>query len=104
MRSYLSVSAMAGGLLCGVLGLLLGANLVAGEINNKTSRAAWTQSVTRTRWLASKLGVSVGSLVLFGVPLCLTYTWWIGAVQYGSRITPNAFARDPSEVKADRNP
>jgi hypothetical protein len=83
---------VAGVLLCGVLGLLLGANLVASEIDRKTARAAWTQSVTRSRWFASKIIVSLGSLLVVGAPLCLTYIWWIGAVQYGSRVAPNAFA------------
>jgi len=86
--------AMAGGLLCGVLGLLLGVNLVASEIDRKTVRTAWTQSITRTRWLSSKIIVSLGSLLAVGLPLCFTHTWWIGAVNYGSRVAPNAFAYD----------
>ncbi len=77
-----------------VLGLLLGANLVAGEIDHKTVRVAWTQSISRSHWLTSKGVVSISSLLILAVPLCLTYTWWIGAVQYAPRVTTTAFAYD----------
>lgn len=59
-----------------VIGLFWGAPLVAGELEAGTFRLAWTQSVTRTRWLAVKLGV-VG-LISMGVTglLSLMVTWW----------------------------
>jgi ABC-type transport system involved in multi-copper enzyme maturation permease subunit len=38
-------------------GAFVGAPLVAREIENGTHRLAWTQAVTRTRWIASKLGL-----------------------------------------------
>ena len=41
----------------GIIGILWGAPLVAQELETGTYRLAWTQSVTRTRWLAVKLGV-----------------------------------------------
>src|SRR5439155_7214264 len=41
----------------GVIGIFWGAPLVAREFENGTYRLAWTQSVSRTRWLAAKLGV-----------------------------------------------
>jgi ABC-type transport system involved in multi-copper enzyme maturation permease subunit len=43
----------------GVLGLFWGAPLVAGELEAGTFRLAWTQSVTRTRWLAARAGLAV---------------------------------------------
>ena len=43
-----------------IIGIFWGAPLVARELETGTYRLAWTQSVTRTRWLAVKLAV-VGS-------------------------------------------
>ena len=41
-----------------IIGVFWGAPLVARELEAGTHRLAWTQSVTRTRWLAIKLGVT----------------------------------------------
>src|ERR1700734_2976292 len=41
-----------------VIGMFWGAPLVASELEDGTFRLAWTQSVTRTRWLAVRLGVA----------------------------------------------
>jgi hypothetical protein len=40
-----------------VIGTFWGAPLVARELETGTHRLAWTQSVTRTRWLATKLAI-----------------------------------------------
>jgi hypothetical protein len=53
-----------------------GAPLIAREFENGTHRLAWTQSVTRTRWLAAKLAVvGLASVVVTGL-LSLLVTWW----------------------------
>lgn len=39
-----------------VLGILAGAPLVAHELETRTSDFAWTQAITRRRWLAVKAG------------------------------------------------
>ena len=41
----------------GLIGLFWGAPLITREIETGTFRLAWTQSVTRTRWLAVKIGL-----------------------------------------------
>jgi ABC-type transport system involved in multi-copper enzyme maturation permease subunit len=41
-----------------VIGLFWGAPLIARELETGTSALAWSQSVTRTRWLAVKLAVA----------------------------------------------
>ena len=38
-----------------ILGIFLGAPLIARELETGTYRLAWTQSVTRTRWLTVKV-------------------------------------------------
>ena len=60
----------------GIIGIFWGAPLVARELETGTFRLAWTQSVTRTRWLAVKLGVvGVASMAVAGL-LSLLVTWW----------------------------
>ena len=74
-----------------VLGLVLGANLVASEIDRNTVRTAWTQSMTRNRWFITKVAVGLASLILLAVPLCVTASWWISASHYTTRIQTNGF-------------
>jgi ABC-type transport system involved in multi-copper enzyme maturation permease subunit len=40
-----------------IIGAFWGAPLVTRELEEKTDRLVWNQSVTRTRWLATKLGL-----------------------------------------------
>ena len=59
-----------------ILGMFCGAPLVAGELEDGTFRLAWTQSVTRTRWLAARLVVTgLASMAVAGL-LSLVVTWW----------------------------
>jgi ABC-type transport system involved in multi-copper enzyme maturation permease subunit len=59
-----------------LIGVFWGAPLVARELETGTFRVAWTQSVTRTRWLAVKLGlVGVASMIVAGL-FSLMVTWW----------------------------
>jgi ABC-type transport system involved in multi-copper enzyme maturation permease subunit len=59
-----------------VIGAFWGAPLIAREFEAGTHRLIWNQSVTRTRWLATKLGmVMLAALVVTGL-LSLAVTWW----------------------------
>jgi hypothetical protein len=63
-----------------VVGVFWGAPLVARELEAGTHRLAWTQSVTRTRWLATKLIVTgLGAMAAVGL-LSLVMTWWAGSL------------------------
>jgi ABC-2 family transporter protein len=75
----------------GLLGLALGAPLVAFEAERGTNRTAWTQSITRDRWLTGKL--VIGALVSGGLIAVLTplFGWWIGATRSGPDIVPRNF-------------
>jgi hypothetical protein len=60
----------------GIIGLFWGAPLVAHELEARTFRLAWTQSVTRTRWVAVKIAcVGLASMAVAGL-LSLMVTWW----------------------------
>jgi hypothetical protein len=60
----------------GLIGMFWGAPLVAREFEDSTFRLAWTQSVTRTRWMAVKLAVvGLASMAAAGL-LSVVVTWW----------------------------
>jgi hypothetical protein len=59
-----------------LFGIFWGAPLLTREFEAGTYRLAWTQSVTRSRWLVTKLAVGgLATAVLAGL-LSLTITWW----------------------------
>jgi hypothetical protein len=59
-----------------LVGIFWGAPLVARELETNTFRLAWTQSVSRLRWLGTKLGlVGLASVATAGL-LSLMVTWW----------------------------
>src|SRR5579872_2520317 len=61
-----------------VLGILLGAPLVAHEIESGTSLFAWTQGITRGRWLAVKAGWLLLTAAGVAGAVSALVTWWSG--------------------------
>jgi hypothetical protein len=59
-----------------VIGVFWGAPLITREIEAGTHRLVWNQTVTRTRWLATKLVVVGGTAVAAAALLSLAATWW----------------------------
>jgi len=59
-------------------GLLWGAPMVAHELETKTNQFAWTQSVTRWRWLAVKSGWMLLSAAIIAGVVAALVTWWSG--------------------------
>ena len=60
----------------GLMGMFWGAPLVARGFETGTFRLAWTQGVTRTRWLAVKLALgTLAAMVVTGL-LSLMVTFW----------------------------
>jgi hypothetical protein len=75
-----------------LLGVFIGAPVVAREIEQGTFRLAWTQSVTRMRWLAAKLGVVLGAALLATAALTALLTWWFAMLdRFGGLYFPLAF-------------
>ena len=69
-------------------GIFWGAPLIAREIETGTFRLAWTQSVSRRRWLLAKLGMmGLASVAAAGL-LSLMVTWWASPFD---RINENRF-------------
>ena len=101
LESALNVLAIV---LPALIGIFWGAPLIARELETGTYRLSWTQSVTRTRWLAVKVGVvGLVSVVVSGL-FSLMVTWWsspidtvnadrFGNAMFGLRdITPMGYA------------
>jgi hypothetical protein len=59
----------------GLIGVLLAASFVV-ELENGTYRLAWTQSITRRRWIATKLGTAILAALLAATAMTLLITWW----------------------------
>ncbi len=62
-------------LIPGLLGVMLAAPFIF-DLEHGTYRLAWTQSITRSRWLLGKLGLPVVGAVLTAGALILLFTWW----------------------------
>jgi hypothetical protein len=72
-------------------GALLGAPLVASEIDRKTNRLAWTQGVSRTRWLVWKWTVAATAVALPMAGLVVAVVWWRVAVGRADVMMPANF-------------
>ncbi|MBA2952789.1 ABC transporter permease subunit [Nocardioides sp. MAH-18] len=62
-----------------LVGVFWGAPMVARELEAGTHRLVWTQSVTRTRWLATKLGLTALAGLAAGL-VGLALTWWCAPI------------------------
>jgi hypothetical protein len=74
----------------GLLGIFWGAPLIARELETGTHRLAWNQSITRTRWLATKLAIIGAATALTVGLLSWAVTTWAHRIDdaTGDRITP----------------
>ncbi|MFJ8042389.1 ABC transporter permease subunit [Kitasatospora sp. NPDC096147] len=63
------------------LGLFVGAPLLAREFESGSYRLAWTQSVSRTRWLAGRLAAPLLLTLLGSSLLAVVSSWFAGVVQ-----------------------
>ena len=81
---------------------LLGSAARRPRTRDRTYRLAWTQSVTRTRWLAVKVAlVGLASIAVAGLS-SLMITWWFSPIEKvnmngasqlgGNRFAPGAFS------------
>jgi hypothetical protein len=59
-----------------LIGMFFGAPLLADELNAGTHRLAWTQGITRYRWLLVKLGLPLVAVLLAQTIVEATSWWW----------------------------
>jgi hypothetical protein len=60
-----------------LVGLLLAAPTVL-DLEQGTYRLAWTQSVTRRRWFAAKVGYGLGAAAAIAAGMVGLWSWWRG--------------------------
>jgi hypothetical protein len=64
----------------GLIGMFWGAPLAAREFETGTFRLAWTQGITRTRWLAAKLAIAGAAAIAAGELFTLMVNWWASPI------------------------
>jgi ABC-2 family transporter protein len=80
-----------------LVGMFWGAPLLAREYEQGTDVLAWTQTISRRRWLAVKLTAFIAAVIVAAAAFSLAFGWWFGPFgQLGihggqSRIQPNVF-------------
>jgi hypothetical protein len=76
-----------------LFGILVGAPLVAHELEARTCDFAWAQSITRTRWLAVKVGWLLLAAAVWGGVIAALVTWWSGPrnAAFANAFQPNYF-------------
>ena len=76
-----------------LIGIFWGAPLIARELETGTHRLAWNQSVTRTRWLATKLAIVGGATAATVGLLSWAVTSWAHHIDQatGDRIGPELY-------------
>jgi hypothetical protein len=87
-------------LLPAVVGVFWGVPLITRELESGTHSLVWNQTITRGRWLATKLGLGVLAAMVAAGLLSLAVTWWASPIDamattdVGSlhRMTPVVFA------------
>ncbi|MDQ0951356.1 ABC-type transport system involved in multi-copper enzyme maturation permease subunit [Streptomyces phaeochromogenes] len=64
-----------------LIGVLLGAPLLAGDLEGGTAKLVNAQSTSRVRWLATKLGVTALVVAVSTAAASAVFTWWWSPVK-----------------------
>jgi ABC-type transport system involved in multi-copper enzyme maturation permease subunit len=87
----------------GIVGIFWGVPTVARELEAGTHSLVWNQTVSRGRWLATKLGIGVLAAMAAAGVLSLAISWWASPIDavasaagdpggFQPRIEPSVFA------------
>ncbi|MFC8517718.1 ABC transporter [Streptomyces sp. NPDC057257] len=79
--STLTLTGYGLGFLPILIGVFVGAPLMAGDLENGTAKLVTSQSVSRIRWIATKLGVTVLVVLVGTVVLSQLFGWWWSPVK-----------------------
>ena len=61
-----------------VIGMFIGAPLVARELESGTFRFLWTQGRNRGRWIVTKLAILGAALTVVTLGFSAVFSWWFG--------------------------
>jgi hypothetical protein len=74
-----------------MIGIFWGAPLITREFETRTYAVAFTQSITRTRWLAAKLTLTGLAAMAVTEALSLMYGWWADPIGRAIGLGGNQF-------------
>ncbi|MEV0218430.1 ABC transporter permease subunit [Streptomyces sp. NPDC050704] len=69
-----------------LIGVFVGAPLLAGDLENGTAKLVNAQSVSRVRWLTTKLGMTALVVVVSTAAVSAVFTWWWSPVKSSSYV------------------
>jgi hypothetical protein len=85
-------------LIPGLVGVLLAASFVL-DLERGTHRLDWTQSITRRRWIAGRMGLGVCVALVATFALAMLLTWWRAPwVHLQGRIDPSSYDSEGTVV------
>ena len=90
-QSYNSEIRVAGLVIAPLAGAILGLLALVNELDHRTARLAWTQSISRGHWFAAKAGVGAAVVTLILVPTAIVLSWWNGEVRGYDLFQPDTF-------------
>ena len=90
-QSYNSEIRVAGLVIAPLVGAILGLLALVNELDHRTARLAWTQSISRGHWFAAKAGVGAAVVTLILVPTAIALSWWNGEVRGYDLFQPDTF-------------
>ena len=61
-----------------LIGMFIGAPLVARELESGTFRFLWTQGRNRGRWIVTKLAILGAALTVMALGFSAVFSWWFG--------------------------
>lgn len=82
----LDTAALALGFAPILLGVFLGAPLLAGDLETGTAKLVNAQSASRVRWLTTKLGVTALMVVVCTTAVSVAFAWWWSPIRTSSYI------------------
>lgn len=79
-KGYDTFIRIGGYIIAPLTGAILGILAVASELENRTARLDWTQSISRTQWFAAKVGLGAIFVAIILVPTAVVLSWWCGTI------------------------
>lgn len=71
---------VAGYIIAPIVGGILGLFALVNELDHRTVRLAWSQSISPSRWFTTKAAVGATSVAIILVPTAIALSWWNGAI------------------------